>query len=64
MRPENEGTGLAHAGLRDRRDLTEADIVTYMAHSRVGEQRALEQMRALRQYAGDRPYVGRAARVI
>ena len=35
-----------------------------LAHSRVTEQRASEQMRALRRYAGDRPDIARAVRVI
>jgi hypothetical protein len=64
MRLEAAGIGLAHARLRREEQLTEAGIVTYLAHSRVTEQRASEQMRALRTYAGDRPGIGRAARVI
>lgn len=64
MRLEKAGIGLAHARLREGRELTEADIVTYLTHSRVTEQRASEQMRALRRYAGDRPDIGRAVRVI
>jgi len=64
MRLEAAGTGLAHSRLRREEELTEADIVTYLAHSRVTEQRASEQMRALLQHAGDRPDIGRAVRVI
>src|SRR5215472_10208077 len=64
MRLEDAGIGLAHARLREGRELTEEDIVTYLAHSRVTEQRASEQMRALLRYAGNRPDIGRAARVI
>ena len=64
MRLENAGIGLSHARLHEGRELTEADIVTYLAHSRVTEQRASEQMRALRRYAGNRPDIGRAVRVI
>src|SRR6185436_19134578 len=52
------------ARLRREEELTEADIVTYLAHSRVTEQRASEQMRALRRHAGDRPDIARAVRVI
>jgi hypothetical protein len=44
--------------------LTEADIITYLAHNRVTEQRASKQMRALRRHAGDRPDIARAVRVI
>ena len=64
MRLENSGIGLAHARLRDCRELTEHDIVTYLAHSRVTEQRASEQMQALRKHAQDRPDIGRAVRII
>lgn len=59
MRLEAAGIGLAHARLRREEQLTEADIVTYLAHSRVTEQRASEQMRALRRHAGDRPDIAR-----
>jgi len=64
MRLEAAGIGLAHARLRREEELTEAGIVTYLAHSRVTEQRASEQMRALRRHAGDRPDIARAVRVI
>jgi len=64
MRLEDAGIGLAHARLREGRELTVADIVIYLAHSRVTEQRASEQMRALCRHAGDRPDIGRAVRVI
>jgi hypothetical protein len=61
---ENIGFGLAHGQLRRDEKLTERDIVMYLAHSRVTEQRASEQMRSLRKYAGSRPDVGRAIRMI
>lgn len=64
VRLEHAGIGLAHARLRQERPLTEQDIVTYLAYSRVTEQRASEQMRTLRKYAGSRPDVGRAIRMI
>jgi len=64
MQLEAAGIGLAHARLRREEELTEAGIVTYLAHSRVTEQRASEQMRALLRHAGDRPDIGRAVRVI
>src|SRR6188472_627010 len=50
MRLEAAGIGLAHARLRREEQLTEADIVSYLAHSRVTEQRASEQMLALRRH--------------
>jgi hypothetical protein len=55
MQLEAAGIGLAHARLRREEELTEAGIVTYLAHSRVTEQRASEQMRALLPHPGDRP---------
>src|SRR5260370_7144971 len=64
MRLEAAGISLAHTRLRPGEQLTEAGIVTYLAHSRVTEQRASEQMRALRRHAGDRPDIARAVRVI
>jgi hypothetical protein len=64
MRLENAGIGLAHARLQAEERLTEADIVTYLAHSRVTEQRASEQMRALRKYASFRADIARAVKVI
>jgi hypothetical protein len=64
MRLEAAGIGLAHSLLRGDGKLTERDIVSYLAHSRVTEQRASEQMRTLRKYARDRPDIGRAVRMI
>jgi rubrerythrin len=64
MRLEATGIGLAHSLLRSEEKLTERDIVCYLAHSRVTEQRASEQMRALRKYAGQRPDISRAVRMI
>jgi len=37
--------------------------VTYLTHSRATEQRASEQMQALRKYAADRPDIARAMRM-
>jgi hypothetical protein len=64
MRLEAAGIGLAHARLRRDEELTETDIVIYLTHSRVTEQRASEQMRALRSHAGERRDIGRAVRMI
>jgi hypothetical protein len=61
---EHAGIGLAHTRLRGGQELTEADIITYLTHSRVTEQRASEQMRSLRKYSGDREDIARAVRVI
>lgn len=61
---ERRGIGLAHEKLRGAEPLTERDIVAYLAHSRVTEQRAAEQMRLLRRYFADDPDIGRAVRMI
>jgi hypothetical protein len=64
MRLEAAGIGLAHSLLRGDEQLTELDIVSYLVHSRVTEQRAAEQMRAVRGYAANRPDILRAVRMI
>ncbi|MFC0598102.1 ferritin-like domain-containing protein [Streptomyces palmae] len=61
---EAGGIGLAHEKLRRDTPLTERDIVVYLAHSRVTEERASGQMRMLVKYFGDHPDVGRAVRMI
>lgn len=63
-RLEAAGFGLAHSLLQADEQLTERDIVSYLAHSRVTEQRASEQMRSLRKYSGSRPDIARAVRTI
>jgi hypothetical protein len=61
---ERRGIGIAHEKLKAGRPLTVRDVITYLAHSRVTEQRACEQMRMLRKHFGDHPDVGRAVRMI
>jgi hypothetical protein len=61
---EGCGVGLAHQQLGRDQKLTERDIITYLAHSRVTEQRASEQMQMLRRCAGGHQDVARAVRVI
>lgn len=61
---ERRGIGLAHDKLRGEQPLTVPDIVTYLAHSRVTEQRASEQMKLLRKHFADHPDLGRAVRMI
>ncbi|MBD9733350.1 ferritin-like domain-containing protein [Streptomyces sp. H28] len=61
---EQHGIGLAHGRLRRDEALTVQDIVTYLAHSRVTEQRASEQMELLRKHFADHPELGRAVRMI
>jgi rubrerythrin len=64
MRLEAAGIGLAHSLLRSEETLTERDIVCYLAHSRVTEQRASEQMRALHNYSEQWPDIRRAVKTI
>jgi hypothetical protein len=64
MRLEDNGLGLAHTQLRRDTALTEHDIITYLVHSRVTEQRASEQMQTLRRYVGGHQDVGRAITMI
>ncbi|GLX53527.1 hypothetical protein Shyhy01_64770 [Streptomyces hygroscopicus subsp. hygroscopicus] len=61
---ERRGIGLSHARLRRDEPLTERDIVVYLAHSRVTEQRAAEQMALLLKHFADHPEIGRAVRMI
>lgn len=64
MRLEREGIGLAHTKLRRDEALAAWDIIVYLAHSRVTEQRAAEQMHLLRKAFGSHPEVGRAVQMI
>ncbi|MCM2390348.1 ferritin-like domain-containing protein [Streptomyces albipurpureus] len=61
---EQHGIGLAHDKLRRDEPLTEEDIVIYLAHSRVTEQRAADQMDMLVKHFGDHPELGNAIRMI
>ncbi|MFI9275635.1 ferritin-like domain-containing protein [Kitasatospora sp. NPDC052896] len=61
---ERQGIGLAHTRLRRNEPLDDHDVITYLAHSRVTEQRAAEQMRLLHGVFGDHPDLGRAITMI
>ncbi|MFJ4921515.1 ferritin-like domain-containing protein [Streptomyces sp. NPDC088725] len=61
---EKRGIGLTHEKLRREEPLTEEDIVVYLSHSRVTEQRAADQMVMLMKYFGADPEVGKAVRMI
>ncbi|MET7634860.1 MULTISPECIES: ferritin-like domain-containing protein [unclassified Streptomyces] len=61
---EQHGIGLPHEQLKRDEPLTEQDIITYLAHSRVTEQRASEQMAQLLRYFADHPDLGRAVKMI
>jgi hypothetical protein len=64
MMLERRGIGLAHEKLRADKPLTEQDIIGYLAHSRVTEQRASEQMKLLCKYFAGHPELGRAVKMI
>ncbi|MFI0981626.1 ferritin-like domain-containing protein [Streptomyces sp. NPDC021093] len=61
---ERAGIGLAHSKLRADETLTEEDIVVYLSHSRVTEQRAADQMDMLVTYFGDHPEAGKPIKMI
>ncbi|WP_175411572.1 ferritin-like domain-containing protein [Streptomyces sp. TRM64462] len=61
---ERRGIGLAHDKLRRDEPLTEHDVLVYLSHSRVTEQRAADQMVMLIKHFGDHPEVGKAIRQI
>ncbi|MGW5349701.1 ferritin-like domain-containing protein [Streptomyces sp. NPDC004031] len=61
---ERSGIGLAHSRLKADEALSEQDVITYLAHSRVTEQRASEQMALLVKLFGTHPEIGRAVRQI
>ena len=61
---ERRGIGLMHEKLRRDERLTEHDVIVYLAHSRVTEQRASEQMDLLRKHFADHPDIGRAVKMI
>lgn len=61
---ERHGIGLAHDKLRRDEPLAERDIVVYLAHSRITEERAAAQMDMLVTHFGDHPELGKAIRMI
>lgn len=61
---ERRGIGLTHEKLRRDEPLTEFDVITYLSHSRVTEQRAADQMKMLRTYFGAHPEIGKAVKII
>ncbi|MDX3309455.1 ferritin-like domain-containing protein [Streptomyces sp. NPDC054884] len=61
---ERRGIGLAHDRLTAKKPLSVPDIVTYLSHSRVTEQRASEQMELLCRHFTDHPDIGRAVKMI
>ncbi|MER6159430.1 ferritin-like domain-containing protein [Streptomyces sp. NPDC001868] len=61
---ERNGIGLAHEKLKADQALTVRDIIVYLSHSRVTEQRAADQMVMLRKNFETHPEIGKAVRMI
>jgi rubrerythrin len=61
---ERQGIGLAHARLREERPLRDEELLAYLAHSRVTEQRAAEEVAQQVAIFGDDPELGKAVRAI
>ena len=61
---ERRGIGLPHARLREPRALGDEELLAYLIHSRVTEQRAAEEVRQQLAVFGDDPELGKAVRMI
>jgi len=61
---ERRGIGLPHVRLRERRPLADEELLAYLAHSRVTEQRAAEEVRQQLAIFGDDPELGKTVRMI
>ena len=64
LRLERRGIGLSHERLGHDEKLTDEEILRYLVHSRVTEQRAHEEVEEQLQIFGDDPDLGRAVRMI
>ncbi len=61
---ERRGIGLAHERLRGEQPLEDEELLRYLIHSRVTEQRAFEEIAQQRKLFGDDPELGKAVRTI
>jgi hypothetical protein len=61
---ERGGIGLAHERLNADEALSVRDVIVYLCHSRVTEQRAADQMVMLRKHFAHHPEIGKAVRMI
>jgi hypothetical protein len=61
---ERSGIGLAHARLGEDRPLSDEDLLRYLVHSRVTEQRAAEEVQEQLGIFRDDPELGKAIRTI
>ena len=64
IRLERLGIGLSHERLRRDEPLSDEEILQYLVHSRVTEQRAHEEIERQREIFADDPELGRAVRMI
>jgi rubrerythrin len=64
LRLERAGIGLSHERLKRDEVLTDEEILRYLVHSRVTEQRAHEEVEEQLEIFGDDPEIGRAVRMI
>ena len=64
LRLERQGIGLSHERLRRDEPLSDDEILQYLVHSRVTEQRAHEEVERQRRVFADDPEIGRAVRMI
>ena len=64
MMLEGRGIGLRHERLERDEPLSVEEILAYLAHSRVTEQRAMEEVATMVRVFGDDPEVGAAVRMI
>lgn len=64
LRLERLGIGIPHERLRSDAPLSDQEILQYLAHSRVTEQRASEEVARQRKAFQDDPEIGRAIRMI
>ncbi|UGY91121.1 ferritin-like domain-containing protein [Streptomyces gobiensis] len=61
---ERQGIGVAHSALRRGEPLGADDVVDYLVHSRVTEQRAVDELRLMRTALAERPDMLRVLTVI
>jgi rubrerythrin len=61
---ERAGIGLSHARLAEQRPLGDEELLRYLVHSRVTEQRAAEEVALQKKLFADDPEIGKAVRMI
>lgn len=64
MHLERWGIGLSHRRLETSKPLSEEEVISYLVHSRVTEQRAAEEVDLMVKLFGDDPDIGPAVRMI